>query len=206
MTRIFHPLILVAQRPGSRAAATQTSRCEVALRVSTKGHQMNATDTLNTFVVNTANRFSKSWQQASAELIFFSVSKASKDTKYKGLAQHRWCIGRISTTACFLGFYVSSVQLGGGGHEGKLRFTWCQGRDLGGAGVSFWKSLPFQFNSNTFISFCPKRICLQGVSSSCILPVYNESLLKNQSRHRLSMLGKGLMWRLWNFDRGVWAS
>lgn len=95
---------------------------------------MNATDTLSTFVVNTANRLSKSWQQASAELIFFSVSK---DTKYKGLAQHRRCIGRISTTACFLGFYVSGVQLGGGGDEGKLRFTWCQGRDLGGAGVSF---------------------------------------------------------------------
>lgn len=59
---------------------------------------------------------------------------------------------------------------------------------------------------HTFISFCPKRICLQGVSSSCVLPVYHESLLKNQSIHRLSMLGKGLMWRLWNFDRGVWAS
>lgn len=83
MTRIFHPLILVAQRPGSRAAATQTSRCEVALRVSTKGRQMNATDTLSTCVVNTANRFCKSWQQASAELIFFSVSK---DTKYKKLS------------------------------------------------------------------------------------------------------------------------
>ena len=57
------------------------------------------------------------------------------------------------------------------------------------AGVPFCKSLPFYLpiNSNIFISFCPKRICLQAVSISCSQSFF----IADQSIYRLSIFGEG---------------